>query len=72
MSASCLWADQASSRYVSQVSLPTQGELEGGLVEHRGRYCYGGLGGLWRTDGTTLGTQPLSEEDVRGPIVSAG
>ena len=73
---STLFAEPVSSRFVAEVSLPTQGDLEGGLTLLGNRYFYGGIGedtaGLWATDGTTLGSLPWSEQAVQGLKVAAG
>ena len=71
-----LLAQRHGSRFVAEVSLPTEGQVDGGLLLHGGRAIYGGIGertgGLWASDGTTLGTTILSENEVRGPKQSAG
>ena len=56
---SVLEAD-VTSVFVDEVSLPTIGSITGGLTGHGDAYFFGSddedTSGLWRTDGSALGT----------------
>ncbi|NCF90592.1 MAG: hypothetical protein GWQ05_06465, partial [Verrucomicrobiaceae bacterium] len=48
---------------LDEVSVPTRGEIDGGFTAHEHGYAFGSMeedhGGLWLTDGTTLGTRQI-------------
>lgn len=60
---------------LDEVSVPTRGEIDGGFTAHEHGYAFGSMeedhGGLWLTDGTTLGTRQILDEEVAGPKISA-
>lgn len=64
-----------SSIFLDQVTLPTRGQIDGGLTASGPDHYFGSLDeeapGLWRTDGTTLGTLRLSEQEVEARKVGA-
>lgn len=60
---------------LDEVSVPTRGVIEGGFTAHENGYAFGSIeedfGGLWLTDGTTLGTRQILDDEVAGPKISA-
>lgn len=56
---------QTTSAFLDLLTLPTRGHLDGGLTRSGSHYYFGSeeeaTAGLWRTDGTTLGTVCLNE-----------
>lgn len=69
-----VWAE-IQTVVLDEVSVPTRGLIEGGFTAHESGYAFGSLeqdhGGLWLTDGTTLGTRQILDEEVAGPKISA-
>lgn len=71
---SALEAD-VTSVFVDEVSLPTIGSITGGLTAHGDAYFFGSddedTAGLWRTDGSALGSVRVTDQEVADFKVAA-